>query len=277
MQTFNIKRFHHTLVWQIANDRKNLLNFLAFGFIFALFPAVLFMLKVGVPEASPAYVTKVAPVFIVMAAAYLQTCGAAIVSNVSDKIKRINNFILPASKMEKFISRYVHLLIVFPLAAFVGLIVGDLVQMLVYQIAAGDSASITIAVFNTIGQSRLHAMAVSGNADLIASSIQVFLLIWLIHSQYVLCGTFFRRHAWVKTTMLLLIMYIVLSMAFVLGFLGLLNLIYGEGQYELILIDSWWVYAVKYITLAALIAFNYWAAFRIYSRMQAVNNKWYNL
>lgn len=269
MQTFNITRFKNTLVWQIANDRKQVLNFLAFGFIFALFPAVLFLFKIGVPSASPYYVTDVAPVFVGIAAIYLLTCGAVIVSDISDKIKRINSFILPASKLEKFVSRYIYLLVVIPITAFIGLVVGDLVQMLIYQIAVGDSASI---VYRLIRSLTVDYPRNTGVPD----GFQWFLLLWLIHTHFLLFGTFFRRLAWIKSTVLLLIIYIIFSLGFAFGFLGLLDLIYGEGQYKLIFIDSWWVYALKYMSLAALIAFNYWAAFRIYSRMQAVNNKWYN-
>lgn len=268
MNTFNITRFFHTLLWQTAERKKKSFSVVAFGFLFAVIGAFV-QFPFGTLISTPLYMSGVASVLAVMAVAYMLTCGAFIVANIPDKTSRINTFILPASKLEKFASRYVYLLIAVPLLALVGIITGDLLQMLVYKIAVGDASSLTLSFFNQLSTNYLY----KGCAE---TTFVAYALLWLIHSVYLLLGTFFRRRAWIKSNLLLVVLLIVLSLSVAFGTKGVLDFIYGEGNYNIVLVEGLLPTIAECAVMLALTIFNYWAAFRIYARMQVVNNRWYN-
>lgn len=265
MNTFNINRFKNTLIWQIANNKKMAINILAFGFLFAVIGGLAGLASAYPNAPTESYAITCDDIFSVISVIYLLTLGTFIVSDISDKVGRISNFILPVSKLEKFISRYVYLLIIVPLLALAGLVVGDLIQMLLNIMVLGDAYSLTRDLFKA--GIRLPE---------VANAYEQFVVLWLIHSIFLLLGTFFRRHAWIKSALLAVSLTIAISLVAFFGTKGILDLIYGEGNYNLLIVDTWWATAIGYIITLAIIVFNYWAAFRIYARMQAVNNKWHN-
>lgn len=271
MQTFNIHRFGNTLLWQIADSKKTCLNFLAFSFLFSIVGELFnFMLQLDFKMMSPLDLRKmqannVATFFYAIFFVYMLTFGTLIVSNISDKTRRINAFILPASKLEKFVSRYIFLFIIIPLLAIVGLFAGDLVQMLVLKIVTGDAYSITLCFLNRLGE-----MFDSENV------CTTFFSAWFIHSFLLLLGTCFRRHAWIKSALVAVGIAIVISLVSIVGTKEILDLIYGEHNYNVVLINSPWVTVAICLGFFAVTVFNYLASFRIYTRMQAINNKWYN-
>lgn len=267
MKTFNITRFRNTLLWQVVDRKKILVNFAAFGLLFVIIPMV-FNLVSNLSHIVPMD-WGVASTYTVIMLAYLATCGAFIVGNISEKNSRINAFLLPASKLEKFISRYIFLLIAVPLAAFIGLIVGDLIQMLIYKVLSGEASSLTYAFVYNMSHSYnfWHGMSESKGGWM-----KVIVLALYIHSLFLLCGTFFRRHAWIKSNVLLFLASIVFSAVIIFIAKSILDVIYGADNYVIYLeySEAW------NVLIFAIFVFNYWAAYRIYSRMQAINNKWYN-
>lgn len=268
MKTFNITRFHNSLLWQVVVRKRILINFAAFGLLFALIPMV-FNIVNNFSHIIPMDWNGVASIYAMIMVAYLTTCGAFIVGNISDKNSRINAFLLPASKLEKFVSRYIFLLIAVPLAAFVGLIVGDIIQMPIYKILSGEASSLTYAFLYNMAHSYYFWGGMSEGMGTMINGIVVALY---IHSILLLCGTFFHRHAWIKSNVLLLLASIVLSAVIMLIAKSILNAIYGAGNYVVYLENS----IAWYVLFIIFFVFNYWAAYRIYSRMQAINNKWYN-
>lgn len=271
MQTFNIHRFGNTLLWQIADSKKTCLNFLAFSFLFSIVCELInFMLPLDFKMKSPFDLRKwqadnIAVFFYAIFLVYMLTFSTLIMSNISDKTRRINAFILPASKLEKFVSRYIFLFIIIPLVAIVGLFVGDLVQMLVLKIVTGDAYSITLCFLNRLGE-----MFDSEDA------YTTFFSAWFIHSFLLLLGTCFRRHAWIKSALVAVAITIVIILISIVGTKEILDFIYGEHNYNVVLIDSPWVTIAIYLAFFAVTVFNYLASFRIYTRMQAINNKWHN-
>ncbi len=268
MKTFNITRFYRTLLWQMAERKKKSFSVVAFGFLFAVIGALV-QFPFGTLIITPLYMSGVASILAVIAVAYALTCGAFIVANIPDKTSRINTFILPASKLEKFASRYAYLLIAVPLLALAGVIVGDLLQMMVYKIAVDDASSLTLSFFSQLSNNYLY----KGSTEV---TMVAYSSLWLIHSIYLLLGTFFRRRAWIKSNLVLVALIIVLSLSLTFGTKAIFDGIYGEGNYNIVLVEGLWPTIGECAVMLALTVFNYWAAFRIYARMQVVNNRWYN-
>ena len=94
-----------------------------------------------------------------------------------------------------------------------------------------------------------------------------------IHAFYMLCGSLFRRNAWL----------LAICSHFLLTFLGALVLykIADWGLLELVTIES--EAALKALIYLAIIlgtiftATLYWLSYKIFTRMQVVQNKWLNL
>lgn len=268
MTQFNFHRFINTLVWQMANRRKVYEKAAATGLLAIL---VCFLFNLLTRDGNAGYAATIGSVAVFVLGGYLFTSGAFIASDLTDKQSRISSFLLPASRLEKFVSRYVCIVVVVPLATLIGLAVGDLAQVVVNGLVFHDSTSAVASFFRQLGNISLMP------DDAVPSAFTNITGYALLNSIYLLLGSLFRRHAWIKSNILLITLVIVLSVGITFGSIALLNAIYGEGNYSVVLIDSPWVTAAEYVVAWAAISFNFWLSFRIYSRMQAVSNKWHNL
>lgn len=196
---------------------------------------------------------------------YMLTCGALIVSDLSDSGSRMQLFLLPASRLEKFLCRCCYLLIVVPLAIVLGLVAGDAVQMLLCAAAGFPTESFTLNAVPPL-------IFLPHNGAILAAVVNFI----FVNSLFFLSGTFFRRHAWIKSCIFLMLFFLfVLACVFLAGKM-ILDFVYGEGNYSLIIENYSLLCIVLTAVFLALAVFNYWAAFRIYSRMQAANNTWHN-
>lgn len=201
---------------------------------------------------------------------YLSTAGAVFVSNIQHKRQRIAEFMLPASKLEKFLVRYVHLMILIPLAALIGIAVSDVLQMIISQMVIGDSDSILATIFS--GQPVVIVIG-SGNPQML-DNIIIFLF---VNSLFMMVGTIFRRHAWIKSNIAIFTCLIILMIVIAVVMKYSLDFIYGGDNYDIVLLDANGRRAVLYPIALLLAALNYWLSYRIYSRMQITTNSWHNL
>lgn len=270
MKNFNTTRFINLLLWQFAWSKKKLLYMVAGCAAAIIIPALL-----SISLTRSAYDADVMEGFIcVFAFVYLMTSGALIVSNIGNKRQRIALFSLPATKLEKFLARYIHLVVIIPLAALLGIIAGDAIQALFSLIVAGNCDSVFISLFQD------HGSIVSSGGY---SGAVAVLLLLLGHSFMLLCGTIFRRHAWIKTMIAQgVVATIVSTVIAIIGLTAAMSLdkIFGPDQYNVVFVGDGYQIAAQILFLAFLVAgiiASYWGAFRIYSRMQAVNNQWHNL
>lgn len=273
MQNFNITRFANTLRWQLA-ERKGLYTYAATGFILTALPTLIIPFLCGVftqDYSNMEYISTASTIMIICATWYYLSCGALIVYDLGDKRKRINAFMLPASRLEKFSARYLHLLITLPLAFLIGFVACDLLQMGISQLFLGSSSSV-LAQFVA-----LSVDANTGISPLFGERLLAFVaLFWFPHSLFLLLGSFFRRRAWILSN---LILFLLSTMVFGGGAIlgkALLDSCVESGIYRVGIITTplaTWLYT---LAILVVIAFNYWAAFRIYSRMQAITNKTFN-
>lgn len=273
MQEFHITRFGQTLLSQLLRQRRLCAVRAAVPIVVTLVPCLWLLLgriTLAVGQGGTGYLGVLATLFDAALVVYLLTFGALIVDDLGTRKRRTQAFLLPASRLEKFASRYVFLLVV-PVAAFlVGCVVADGVQALLFQLFTGDCDSLLRQMFGSEPGVRL--MDASDASDLIAA----FCALWLIHSLFLLLGTVFRRHAWIKSGVVLVALAVTLALVVSQCVMGVLNLIYGEDNYNIVIIDGAWPAYVSAAVCLALTAFNYWASFRLYSRIQADANRWYN-
>ncbi len=274
MQNFNITRFANTLRWQLS-ERKHLYRFAAIGFILVFIPTMLGRFIDGTFQSGQydSGHAETAASFLTFALiAYYITCGALIVDDLGTKRLRINAFMLPASRLEKFGARYLCLTVILPLAFAVGFVAGDLLQMAVSQAVLGNCRSAFYLCFARIFDTLPRLSCDFGD------KVTVFvILFWFPHSLYLLAGTFFRRHAWILSNLLLFFLMSVFGGLCAFMAIKIPELLFDHGIYRIGIVDSSLTATAATLVFLLVIAFNYRTAFRIYSRMQAVNNKMFNI
>ena len=105
-----------------------------------------------------------------------------------------------------------------------------------------------------------------------------FTIVFYIHSLYIVGGTLFRRQQFLFTSATIAVVGILLIM--------LLNKIHPDVQF----ISGTWdekthtynqifhpFFYILNTTLCVLIVFHYWASYKLFTRMQVINNKWLNV
>ena len=105
-----------------------------------------------------------------------------------------------------------------------------------------------------------------------------FTFVFYIHSLYIVGGTLFRRQQFLFTSATIAVVGILLIM--------LLNKIHPDVQF----ISGTWdekthtynqifhpFFYILNTTLCVLIVFHYWASYKLFTRMQVINNKWLNV
>lgn len=264
MKNIDIKRMGNLIALDFTMNKKFYLQ------VAGIFAVVILLVSVkSIIHAVPNIVAQDTAGLIDFAAlTYFSTVGAVFVSNIQHKRQRIAEFMLPASKLEKFLMRYIHLMIFIPLAALIGIAVSDVLQMIASKILIGDACSILATTFGS-------KIVVMGMKDLsIFDNIIMFLF---VNSLFLMVGTIFRRHAWIKSNIAIFTGLIVLMIVIAIIMKCSLDFIFGDGNYDLVLLDANGRRLVLYPIALILAVFNYWLGYRIYSRMQITTNRWHNL
>jgi hypothetical protein len=105
-----------------------------------------------------------------------------------------------------------------------------------------------------------------------------FTFVFYVHSLYIVGGTLFRRQQFLFTSATIAVVGILLIM--------LLNQIHPDVEF----ITGTWdektetynqtfhpFFYILNTTLCVLIVFHYWASYKLFTRMQVINNKWLNV
>ncbi|MGN1375553.1 MAG: hypothetical protein ACI4V5_03250 [Prevotella sp.] len=248
---FNINRFLHTFIWTLETSKKELITsvvslFFVFALILTLGSTTNFFNNI---EFASGFCTGL---FFV----YVMISGCWIGSNLKTKQQIIMYKMLAASNLEKFLSRYLYVTVIWILGGLLAFAGADLVQMLVNFIIGNDVRSAFPLIYINFSD--------GGEEGLPFGDIYVIFLIFLwIHSLYILGGVFFRKNQFVLTTLI----HIVVSIIVV-------QIIKESGLY--MYIDQMNTTFII-IALKVLIALDYYLSYKLFCRIQVINNKWINI
>lgn len=209
--------------------------------------------------------------------------GASFVfKNVATKQQRIAFFSLPASNLEKFLVRLFHVMIGYPLCFLVALAFADIMQLfLSFILLKGPDYSVVVksvtALFTPI-YSDLNGEIIKGCLLFpngftlvgIMESLSYPTFFAFNYAFWIFCGALFRRNAWLLT----------LASQVVIGFVVIMIIrvfcspSVGNSLNE----SSALALAYLFIAIAwVVIALMYCGSYRLFSRMQVINNKWLNV
>lgn len=278
METFNIQRFGNVCTRLVMLRKKEYFNiflaitlFVALSCIFACNPFS------GEAKETLEYAYsffQVVGSIYVFAVVLIIVNGANIIRDLKTKQQRIDELVLPATNLEKFTARVLASTVLVLILAAAGIVAGDILQMLINMLLhKGTFGSISLyATKQMYSMMETNILAIENVAH---KPIRFMFVLTLISSNafYLLGGMLFRKTAWLKTTLAV----IVISIALFSMFVGYAYVVYGYTNYVVYIPewmqDSWFNITLLIVQTCAC----YYFAYRIYCRLQAINTRWLNI
>lgn len=278
METFNIQRFGNVCTRLVMLRKREYFNiflaitlFVALSCIFACNPFS------GEAKETLEYAYsffQVVGSIYVFAVVLIIVNGANIIRDLKTKQQRIDELVLPATNLEKFTARVLASTVLVLILAAAGIVAGDILQMLINMLLhKGTFGSISLyATKQMYSMMETNILAIENVAH---KPIRFMFLLTLISGNafYLLGGMLFRKTAWLKTTLAV----IVISIALFSMFVGYAYVVYGYTNYVVYMPewmqDSWFNITLLIVQTCAC----YYFAYRIYCRLQAINTRWLNI
>lgn len=275
----NLDRFKSTFIWVAANGYKKAIRstvglFFAFLLVYCINLGFVPSLYLGeLWEISMMEDVWGTTVFMICIVLTIGMCSVA--ADMRTNEGRVMTMMLPASNAEKFWARILWLMLSLTVSCVVAIICADIMRVILSYIVSWPihgSMLLTVITHNEVSILK----------DSFLEITQIYLIFIYISSVFVVGGTFFRRNP------LLLTLLSVFLLFFILGLIvfGISNnmpsLFIKIGEMLDDLFSKWYVsyefvLSITNLITMALIALNYWIAYKLYCRIQVISNKWINL
>jgi len=200
---------------------------------------------------------------------WFSVAPSMVFAGLKTKQQRIGYFSLPATNLEKFVSSFVVVTVGTLGVTILGGWTADILRF-IFKAIIGDynSHMVMMEVARSIADLPGSNIDINGESD--PTAVYVFLFsiamgFCYTYTLYLFGGVVFRKAQWLMTSIVIVILMMV-SVAFVNKFFVI------EGIAEAILFLK-----VLSAIFAALSVFNVWASYKVFTRMQVINNKWLNL
>lgn len=275
MKNFDMNRFGRTLRWSALMTKKEALtNLASMTFAFAVLAVVQVMSSrnksdMVVADNFNSFTSFALFVFLIICS----IGGCWIFSNMKTKEQRITFKMLPATDLEKFVVRALYATVVWWLMAFVAFCLSDLFRMLVSLVAGVSIKGSAVPLFFSMisANTDVNINTLNSGDTAFAAAIYTMANAWAFwaHSLYILGGTLFRRRQFVQTTLA----HCVIGLVFTPILINFVDTSYAVALRETI-ISMVWVAAVVFIVWGLV---DWWLSYRIFRRMQVINNKWLNI
>lgn len=278
METFNIQRFGNVCTRLVMLRKKEYFNiFLAITLFVALMCIFACNPFSGEAKETLEYAYsffQVMDSIYAFAVVFITVNGANIIRDLKTKQQRIDELVLPATSLEKFTARVLASTVLILIIIVAGIMVADVLQMLINMLLhKGTFASFCLSSFNVaFTELQTSILAIE---NVLHKPIRFMFLLTLISGNafYLLGGMLFRKTAWLKTTLAV----IVISIALFSMFVGYAYVVYGYTNYVVYMPewmqDSWFNITLLIVQACAC----YYFAYRIYCRLQAINTRWLNI
>ena len=291
--TFDKTRFVKLLKWEMMTERKDYMRFaigiaLTLTFLFCATIISRYFDDVnGYPEDTLIMFKKDTVMILSNLAwtVYLFTIflGASFVfKNVATKQQRIAFFSLPASNLEKFLVRLFHVMIGYPLCFLVALAFADIMQLFLsfillkspdYSVVVKSVTALFTPIYSDLNGEIIKGCLLFPNGFTlvgIMESLSYLTFFAFNYAFWIFCGTLFRRNAWLLTlASQVVIGFVVIMIIRVFPFPSIGNLPNESSALAL----AYLCIAIAWVVIALM----YWGSYRLFSRMQVINNKWLNV
>lgn len=267
MKKFDINRFCKVMSRLILIRRRSIIKLFA-GFLIGFFViAIMFFPFFERQPMSDTYIRirlwGITPFINIVFAMSLFTIATFVISDLGKRQQRINEMMLPATNMEKFLARFILVSVVYPLLIVIAFIAADgLQQLTTMLIFYGGRASLVVTWYEYCQSLRI------GSPLWVRAEI-----VLLTNSFALLGGMFFRKAAWLKTLISLFVIIIGIAMSLT----TFAYLLYEHTDYELVFDDDALTTVISNLICIGLTVFMYWSSYKLYTRLQVINNRWRNI
>lgn len=278
MKNFNLKRFAQLLRLDIVQNRKSYLNgaaglligHLALNLATYYSTAKYLLLQCGEEQCGLILAEKMAGSLVFFFYVVMLVSASLMFGNLPTKSKRTYYLMLPATAVEKCLSRAVICFILVPVAFFATYVLADLIRMAVLPMFGMHLCStipttiqcwgegISDLVTDLLGQGNEYSKPVAAWAVLGMSFFSV--------TAYVLGSVFFRRRAFILTSLLLLASGIAFGMLLDSTF----DTFCGMTQEQHNIVE--WTLVVIFWLLGLM---NLVLSWRWFKRVQVIPRKWF--
>ena len=185
--------------------------------------------------------------------------GTFFIQDLEGHQQRINELMLPATNLEKFVARVLLVAVIYPLTICAAFIVADGLQLLISMlIAPEESFSMVVAYFDI-------DTYVSADSPLWTKALSTL----SNYSIAIYGGLLFRKLAWLKS----IVVFFIVIILFLIGYFFLRLYLYEYTDYEVVLIGDSYDSMIS-IGVSLLM---FWSSYKIYTRLQVINNRWRNI
>lgn len=271
---FQFRRLLMVMRWDVFTNLKSYLN-MTLGMTFALLPFLIMQLyqlskqDQLFPDAIDLSYWGMSQYILFISSIAMYMMATQIFMVMKTNGQREQFLMLPASNLEKYISRFLFSTLGAAIAMLTAIVVSDLVQLIFsFLLLPGHHQSVclsTVALLWKIWTTFIENIDSTGALLL---SLLIVTCGVLVHSFFILCGTLFRKHTIVVTTILFiamtyLVIYVIESVP------GTITTCLNHG-------DNSWLFSLLIAELL-LGGFQYWLSYKVFTRMQVICNKWINL
>ena len=274
MANFDIRRFGLVLRWMAVSTRKEVLSntgAMFFAYMVVFVTNMLSSLHADFEHAE----SRLDGAVVLNTMVFMVICvigGCWIINNMRTKEQRITFIMLPASRLEKFVARAFYVTVVWAVMAFAAYCLADVFRILMSLVMGVHVVGCTIPRFlSQIFDDYIVPYFIINKSSWVEMLLLAAYCSWVfwIHSIYVLGGVFFRRRQFVLTScfnFLLAIAGTLVASVLLKNYLA----VGSTGNIGILAIAA----CVVFILWGAA---DWWLAYRLFRRMQVINNKWINL
>lgn len=283
-KVLDFHRLAMVLRWDaLSNWKKYVRSTLGLAFVFS-FICIFYQFNwrsngyVTYNDVKDLYLGNVSGLFMFMSFIIFFFCGSRIFINMKTKASRSLFLMLPATNMEKFISRLLYTVVGTSLMIFASWMIADIIQFVFSLfLTPGMQGSLVARAFEQLflknNFDSSHFVVRNGTSVLGQTfPVGMFLLSLTIfnHSFFTLGGTIFRKSATLLT----------ICSSFILMFLMALISSFVDDDVLVHFVQSMqpntfgWLMVNVFLLLSV---FNYWASYKLFTHMQIINNKWFNI
>lgn len=271
---FQFSRLLMVMRWDVFTNLKTYLN-MTLGMTFALLPFFIMQLyqlskqdQLSPDTIDLSYWGMSQYVLMIFSIAmYMMATQIFMVMKTTGQREQF--LMLPASNLEKYISRFLFSTLGAAVAMITAIVVSDLVQLIFsFLLLPGHHQSVCLSTMALLWKIWTTFIENIDSTGALLLSLLIVTCGVLVHSFFILCGTLFRKHTIVVTTILFiamtyLVIYVIESVP------GTITTCLNHG-------DNSWLFSLLIAELL-LGGFQYWLSYKVFTRMQVICNKWINL
>lgn len=271
---FQFSRLLMVMRWDVFTNLKTYLN-MTLGMTFALLPFFIMQLYQLskqyqlFPDAIDLSYWGMSQYILFISSIAMYMMATQIFMVMKTNGQREQFLMLPASNLEKYISRFLFSTLGAAIAMLTAIVVSDLVQLIFsFLLLPGHHQSVCLSTMALLWKIWTTFIENIDSTGALLLSLLIVTCGVLVHSFFILCGTLFRKHTIVVTTILFiamtyLVIYVIESVP------GTITTCLNHG-------DNSWLFSLLIAELL-LGGFQYWLSYKVFTRMQVICNKWINL